>query len=294
MIWRRPLRSLLFVPGSRPEFFVKASASGADALVFDLEDAVTSAMKGLARERVAAELARRTGELSFVRINHPEHGQLENDLAVLAPHAAQAVMAPKISGPADLEELDERLALHERRAGLETDAIAVLVVIESCLGLRNLFDTLRCFPRIRGAGLASAEQGDLMVDLGGQWTPGGEALAYARGKFVCEARAARSPWLIDGAFMNLTDADALETEARVGRIHGFTGKIAIHPRQVETLNRVFSPTAAEVARARTLLTAYQDAQARGRGAVKVGGMMVDAANVRWAEQVLASSGDEVV
>ena len=293
MIQRRPLRSLLFVPGSRPEFFVKAEASGADALVFDLEDAVAPGMKGLARERVAAELARRTQGLTFVRINHPERGELENDLAVLAPHAAQAVMAPKISGPDDLRELDERLALHERRAGLERDAIGVLVVIETCLGLRNLFETLRSFPRVRGAGLASAEQGDLMVELGGQWTPGGEALAYARGKFVCEARAARSPWLIDGAFMNLTDADALQKEAGIGRVHGFTGKIAIHPRQVETLNRVFSPTASEVERARDLLAAYQDAQTQGRGAVKVRGMMVDAANARWAEQVLASAGDQV-
>ncbi|MDB5455079.1 MAG: Citrate lyase subunit beta / citryl-CoA lyase [Caulobacter sp.] len=287
----RPLRSLLFVPGSRPEFFVKAAASGADALVFDLEDAVAPAMKAVARDQVAAQLAQRTQGLSFVRINHPERGELESDLAVLAPHAAQAVMAPKISGPDDLGELDERLALHERQAGLERDAIGVLVVIETCLGLRNLFETLRSFPRIGGAGLASAEQGDLMVELGGQWTPDGEALAYARGKFVCEARAARSPWLLDGAFMNLADEGALEKEARIGRVHGFTGKIAIHPRQVETLNRVFSPTDADVARARALLAAYQEAKAHGRGAVKVAGMMVDAANVRWAEQVLAGAGD---
>lgn len=286
----RPFRSLLFVPGARQELFAKAAASAADALVLDLEDSVSAGAKDIARDCVAAELARSQDRMTFVRINHPASGELDRDLSALAPHGAQAVMVPKVQGPQDIEEIDRRLARHERETGLAPDAIGVVAVIETCLGLRNLFDTIRSAPRIRGVGLASAEQGDLMVDIGGQWTPGGEAMAYARGKFVCDARAAGCDWLIDGAFMDLTSETALESEARMARMLGFTGKIAVHPRQVATINDVFSPTEAEVERAEGLLAALREAEERGHGAIKFRGMMVDDANARWARQVLARAG----
>src|SRR6202035_4211990 len=102
-----------------------------------------------------------------------------------------------------------QLSLFEQDAGLGRYAISILVVIETTPGLRALHDILCSTPRIRGASLATAEQGDLMVDLGGRWTPTGEALAYARGKFVCDARAARATWILDGVFMNLRDNLAL-------------------------------------------------------------------------------------
>lgn len=287
----RVLRSVLFAPGNRPELFAKATASLADAVILDLEDAVPLAQRGAAREHVTAELAARPDRLTFIRINHPDRGELAADLAVLAGHDNQALMVPKVSEPMQLEEIDRQLAVFEARAGLSRDVVSVVPVIETALGVRNAFDILSSFPRVRGAGLASAEQGDLMVELGGQWTPDGEAMSYARGKLVCDGRAARAQWLFDGAFMNLADDVALEGEARLARVMGFTGKVAIHPRQLATINRVFSPTAAEVEYAKAVLTAFWEAEATGRAAVKVRGMMVDYANVRWAEQVLALSGD---
>jgi len=95
--------------------------------------------------------------------------------------------------------------------------------------------------RVRGASLATAEEGDFMCDIGGKWTAAGEALTYARGKLVCDARAAKMTWLVDGAFMQLADEQALECESRLARTHGFNGKVAIHPRQVKTINQVFRP-----------------------------------------------------
>lgn len=285
-----PLRSLLFVPGSRPELIPKAAASPADALVLDLEDSVPPPARDEARANVAAALARAAHRLTFVRINHPNAGCLEQDLGVLAPHPGQAIMLPKIAGPADLTKLDRRLVAFERGAGLAPQTIGLMIVIESSLGLRNLFDLLHSSPRIRGAGFASAEDGDFMADIGGQWTPTGEALAYARGKFVCDARAAGALWLFDGAFMNLRDDDALAAETRLARICGFTGKIAIHPRQVATINRIFSPTETEIGRARRLIAAFRAAEAKGQAATQFEGMMIDYANVRRAEQVLAAAG----
>ena len=117
----------------------------------------------------------------------------------------------------------------------------------------------------------------------------GDALAYSRGKFVCDSRAAGARWLLDGAFMNVRDGDALAREATIARTHGFTGKVAIHPGQVAAINAAFSPTAAEVDRARRLIEAHGAAQAAGRGAITFEGMMVDHANVRVAERILASA-----
>jgi citrate lyase subunit beta/citryl-CoA lyase len=93
-------------------------------------------------------------------------------------------------------------------------------------------------------------------------------------------------WILDGAFMNLRDPSALATEARIARTHGFSGKVAVHPRQVATINETFSPTAAEIERASRLLEAFRKAEAHGRGALAFRGMMVDYANVRWAERIL--------
>jgi citrate lyase subunit beta/citryl-CoA lyase len=286
------LRSLLFVPGSREEFLTKAAAAGADALVLDLEDSVPPTVKDAARASVSAELARSSKPLTFIRINHPSCGELEKDLAVLAPHAAQAVMLPKVGGIQDIEPVDVRLSTFERDRGLDRDSISILVVIETSIGLRSLFDVLRSRPRIRGAALASAEEGDFMLDIGGRWTPTGEALAYARGKFVCDARAAGVSWIVDGAFMNLRDLKALEVESRLARNHGFGSKVAIHPRQVVVINEVFSPTAEELERARKLMDAFRESEALGRGAVEFRGMMIDYANVRWARRILELASSE--
>lgn len=282
-----PLRSLLFVPGARPDFLGKAEAARPDAIVLDLEDSVPIQGKGEARAFVGATLQGRTERLTFIRINHPKLGMIEDDLAVLAPHRFQSIIVPKVESVDAVVAVDQGLSVFERKHQLALHAISLVIGIESATGLRALYDALTSTPRGRGAALASAEEGDLMVDLGGRWTPGGEALAYARGKFVCDARASSASWVLDGAFMNLANAEALQREASLARTYGFNGKIAIHPRQVLAINQVFSPTAAEVDRARRLIDAFRAAEAQGRGAVNFEGMMVDYANVRLAEQVVA-------
>jgi citrate lyase subunit beta / citryl-CoA lyase len=285
----RALRSFLFVPGTRTNLLPKAIATGADAIILDLEDSVPPAQKEQARTLVFAELANSPERLTFLRINSPRLGILDEDLAALAPHSAQAVMVPKVESARDIEEIDRRLAAHELGAGLEAGVISLLVVIESSTGLRNLFDTLSHTKRIRGAALATAEEGDFMCDIGGKWTATGEALTYARGKFVCEARAAKMTWLVDGAFMQLANEPALECESRLARTHGFNGKVAVHPSQVRSINQIFSPTDAEVERAQKLIDAFRDAESQGRGAIRFQGMMVDRANVQWAEQILSAA-----
>lgn len=280
------IRSLLFVPGNRQERFARAAASPADALALDLEDSVPPAERDRARVAVAEALAAWTDRLTFVRIRHPDDNMLDRDLSVLAAHANQIVLMPKVATPAEVVRVDAALFAREREMGLPADSIGLVIVIESCAGLQALPEILGAARRVVGASLATAEEGDLMVDLGGQWTPDGVALHYARGKLVSDARAARLRWIFDGPFMQLSDDAALEREARLGRTFGFTGKVAIHPRQIEQINTVFSPTGAQIERAEALIAAYREGLAEGRGAITFRGMMVDEANARLAEQLL--------
>jgi citrate lyase subunit beta/citryl-CoA lyase len=287
-------RTLLFAPGSRPELLEKAQAGEADALIFDLEDSVAHNAKDEARANVAAALAAGLKKPMYLRIQNPRAGDFRRDLAVLetAPDLdkVMGVIVPKAELDADLREVAEALSGIEGARGLAGNPLSVVPLIETCLGLRNTFELCRSTPRVAGVALASAEQGDFMVDLGGRWTPQSLALAYPRGKMVVDARAAGIQWIVDGVFMNLKDLDALRTECMLARELGCTGKMAIHPTQVAIMHEVFSPSAEEIDYARGLLEAFREGEARGLGAVKYRGMMVDYANVRLAERTLTLAG----
>ena len=284
-------RTLLFAPGSRPELLAKAQASQADALIFDLEDSVPLNAKEAARANVGAALATGLAKPMFLRINNPRAGDFLADLAVLqqAPSSAQVmgVILPKADDAHDVQTVAAQLDRIESQAGWAAGSLAILPLVETCLGLRNTYEMARASPRVSGMSLASAEEGDFMVDLGGRWTSRSLALNYPRSKLVVDTRAAGLPWLVDGVFMNLKDIDALRAECLVARELGFVGKMAIHPSQVEVMHEVFSPTAEELEHAQGLLAAFREAEARGIAAVKYRGMMVDYANVRLAERTLA-------
>lgn len=287
-------RCLLFAPGGRPELLEKAHRSTADALIFDLEDSVTRDTKDQARRNVAAALGRNSGLPVYVRVNHESPEAFSADLDALAPVAGspllEGILLPKASDGCEVMALDRYLTDLERVSGRRAAPLSILPLIEDCRGVRNAFELASASSRVVGMSLASAEEGDLMLDLGGRWTPGSRALAYARGKLVCDARAAGIGWLIDGAFMNLRDGAALRQESAIARELGFTAKMALHPGQVPAILEIFSPTAEEVERARALIEAFREAEAAGSGAINHRGGMVDYANVRIAERLLARAG----
>lgn len=284
-------RTLLFAPGSRPELLAKAQAGNADALIFDLEDSVPPNAKDAARANVAEALAAGLRKPMYLRINNPRAGDFRADLAVLQQAGSLAnvvgVILPKADDAQDVAAVAAALDAIEAQGKAAPDSLAIVPLVETCLGLRNTFELCRASPRVVGIALASAEQGDFMVDLGGRWTPRSLALTYPRSKMVVDARAAGIQWIVDGVFMNLKDLDALRTECELARELGFTGKMAIHPTQVEVMHGVFSPSADEIEYARGLLAAFREAEARGVGAVQFRGMMVDYANVRLAERILS-------
>ena len=287
-------RTLLFAPGSRPELLAKAQLGDADAMIFDLEDSVPFNAKDEARKNIADALATGLKKPMFLRISNPRAGDFLADLKVLADAGSlvnvAGIVLPKADDADDIQAVAKALKDIEAKHSMQEGTLAVLPLIETCLGLRNGFDIAKASPRVIGMALASAEQGDFMVDLGGRWTPRSLALAYPRSKLVVDARAAGVQWLVDGVFMNLKDTDMLREECLIARELGFVGKMAIHPTQVEVMHTVFSPSEAEVAYARGLLAAFREGEARGVGAVKFEGMMVDYANVRLAERTLSLAG----
>ena len=294
------IRSLLFSPGSRPDMLAKAKRSGADSLIFDLEDAVAPSARDVAREAVAAALADALDAPDdapddsapasppvFVRVNHPSTGELEADLDAVVGAGPFGIVLPKTETAAEVAALDEAIGLREQRTGGQAGAIVILPLVESCLGLRFTYEIARASPRVVGLAFSSGEDGDFMADLDGQWTPGGEAMLYPRSKLICDTRAAGLGWPVDGVFMQVDDETALAAECRLARRLGFAAKMAIHPRQVAAIHAAFTPTPEEIADAKGLLAAFEEAQASGSGAFRHRGLMVDKANVRRAEQVLA-------
>lgn len=287
-------RTLLFAPGSRPELLAKAQLGDADAMIFDLEDSVPLNAKDEARKNIADALAAGLKKPMFLRISNPRAGDFMADLQVLANASSllnvAGIVLPKADDAEDIQAVAKALKDVESKHNMQEGTLSILPLIETCLGLRNGFDIAKASPRVIGMALASAEQGDFMVDLGGRWTPRSLALAYPRSKLVVDARAAGVQWLVDGVFMNLKDTDMLREECLIARELGFVGKMAIHPTQVDVMHTVFSPSDLEVAYARGLIAAFRDGEARGVGAVKYEGMMVDYANVRLAERTLALAG----
>ena len=287
-------RTLLFAPGSRPELLSKAQLGDADAMIFDLEDSVPLNAKDEARKNIADALAAGLKKPMFLRISNPRAGDFMADLQVLANASSllnvAGIVLPKADDADDIQAVAKALKDVESKHNMQEGTLSILPLIETCLGLRNGFDIAKASTRVIGMALASAEQGDFMVDLGGRWTPRSLALAYPRSKLVVDARAAGVQWLVDGVFMNLKDTDMLREECLIARELGFVGKMAIHPTQVDVMHTVFSPSELEVAYARGLIAAFRDGEARGVGAVKYEGMMVDYANVRLAERTLALAG----
>jgi citrate lyase beta subunit len=265
-------RSLLFAPGNDERKLERALAAGADAVVADLEDAVPAAEKERAREVTASALASGSrGSLVTVRVNAAGSAYFEDDLAAVAALELDALVLPK--------------ATPEAVAALGPDGPPVIAIVETAQGLRAAYE-VAASPRVEALVLGAV---DLGLELGLEPRADGFEVLYARSKLVVDSAAAgiRSPF--DLVHLDTRGAEELVAECRLARSLGFRGKACIHPAQVEVVNRVFSPTDEEVARAARVVEAYEAAVDEGRGAVALDGEMIDLPVVERARGVLADS-----
>jgi len=277
------MRSKLFVPGSRPELFAKGMNSEADAISFDLEDAVAPDRKEAARAALAAflrELPADCGKAMVVRVN-PVGGPLfAADMAAVVGPRLDYVNLPMVDDPGQVVATAELLDRLEKDAGAK--GIGILVNIETPKSLRRAAELAAAHPRVAG----------LQVGYGDLFEPNGiaradqAALAYVR-VAVRMAAAEAGVDAFDGAFAGVKNPDGFRAECEAARRHGFAGKSCIHPSQIAIANATFAPSEAEVARARRILAAEAEAKAKGVGAYMVDGQMVDEAFVKGARAIVA-------
>ena len=279
-----PLRSLIFSPGNRHDLVSKAIKSGADAVIVDLEDAVPADSKVKTRDMLA-DLPESQVPL-YVRTNDPTTPWFWEDIVVSARANVAGVLIPKAEDADVMRRVDGALNAIEIDRGLELGTLDVIPLVESARGVFYAHDVLSSIERIRALLFGSGEQGDLVVDLGVEWTPDGVGLLHARSEVVLAARVAQVQPL-DAVFMDFRNDDALRTECELARRVGYEGKTAIHPAQVPIINDVFTPSDEEVAHQQHIVDAFEAALKEGSASINVDGKMVDYAVARVARGVLA-------
>jgi len=282
------IRSKLFLPGSRPELFPKGTAGAADALSFDLEDAVPEDAKASARRHVAefvqSGAARGAGKLVIVRVNALGTPHFVDDIKTLAVPGVDLINLPKC------ESADEVRAAAAAIAHMESsDASALaglLVNIESAKGLRHATQIAAAHPRVRGLQLGL---GDLFEPLG---IDRYDAANVHAAMFALRLAAGEAGvWCLDGARADVADEAGYLAEARMARSLGFIGKTCIHPKQVALANAAFALATDEVEFAQRVVAAAREAAALGRAAFVVDGRMIDPPFLRRAEAILAAAGE---
>ncbi len=281
------MRSKLFVPGSRPEIFPKALGSAADALSFDLEDAVVEARKAEARGAVASYLAtpelRATPKMIIVRINGRDTPHFEADISALGNVRLDYINLPKVESPEDIVALAAQLDRLEQAAAGKI-YIRILATIESPRGLRRAGDIATAHPRLAGLQLGF---GDLLGPLG--ISRSDFAAAHQIRLQLRLAAGEGGAFAYDSAFPVVADAEGFRREAIEARDLGYWGKSCIHPSQVSLANEIFRPSATEVAAARRVVAAADAAEAAGSGAILVDGSMVDRPYAERARRIVAQA-----
>jgi citrate lyase subunit beta/citryl-CoA lyase len=285
------MRSKLFVPGSRPELFAKALAGEADAIAFDVEDSVPEEGKARAREQiadflrspVARESLAKSAKIVLVRINALASRHFEGDLMALACPQVTMLNLPKAQSASEVREAAAALERAERHNGVK-QPIRLLVNIETPRALRLAAEIADAHPRVVGLQLGLT---DLFESL--HMDRHDPASVHAGMFAVRMASAETGRFAYDSAFPSVTDEEGFRREAERARRMGYLGKTCIHPKQVAWANEIFGIGEFDLAAARRLVAAAQDAAASGRGAFLLDGRMIDLPSIRRAEALLAEA-----
>ncbi|WP_287884874.1 MULTISPECIES: HpcH/HpaI aldolase/citrate lyase family protein [Paracoccus] len=269
----RPYRSVLYIPAANARAMEKAQTLAADAIIFDLEDAVAPAEKVGARELLARALqANYGGRARIVRINGMDTEWGEGDARTFAA-GADAVLVPKVSRGADLD----------RVAALVPDT-PLWAMMETAEGMLNAAE-IAAHPRLQGMVMGT---NDLAKELNSRFRADRLPMMAGLGLCLLAARA-HGRVIVDGVFNAFKDEEGLRAECEQGRDMGFDGKTLIHPAQLAVANEVFAPSEAEVDLARRQIEAFDEAQAQGKGVAVVDGRIVENLHVETARATLAKA-----
>ena len=280
-------RSMLFLPGNTPNMLINGNCLGSDAIIFDLEDAVSPAEKDAARILVRNTLRYMDlqGCETIVRINSIDTPYWQKDLDTVLPQQPNLILLPKTNSSADVLAADAYMTALEEKLGLEANTVGLMPLIETALGVENAFSIATATKRVKALFLGAE---DLTADLQCKRTKESREIEYARTRLVVAARAAGVD-VYDTPFTDVNDDEGIWTDARVAKALGFTGKASISPRHVEVINQVFSPTQKEIDYAYEVMDAIALAKEQGRGVIALHGKMIDAPIVARAQQTIAAA-----
>jgi citrate lyase subunit beta/citryl-CoA lyase len=287
-----PIRSFLFIPGDSEKKIGKVDEVAADAFIFDLEDAVAAARKPIAREMVPAFIKdrprdKRKSQL-WVRVNPLDTSWTLEDLAAIVPSAPDGIMLPKVNGPQDVAQVSHFLSALETAAGIEVGSIKILpVATETAVAPFRLGNYAgagldRLYGLTWGAeDLSAAIGASGNTDASGEWT-----LTYKMVRSLCLLGAhAAGVEAVDTLYVDFRNPDGLRTSCKAARAEGFSGRIAIHPAQVDIINEAFSPSDEEVAFARRVIDLF--AANPNSGTLGLDGKMLDIPHLKQAQKTLA-------
>ena len=280
-------RSMLFLPGNTPNMLINGNCLGSDAIIFDLEDAVSPAEKDAARILVRNTLRYMDlrGCETIVRINSIDTPYWQKDLDTVLPQQPNLILLPKTNSAADVQAADAYMTALEEKLGLEANTVGLMPLIETALGVENAFTIATASKRVQALFLGAE---DLTADLQCKRTKESREIEYARTRLVVAARAAGVD-VYDTPFTDVNDDEGIWTDARVAKALGFNGKASISPRHVDVINQVFSPTQKEIDYAYEVMDAITLAKEQGRGVIALHGKMIDAPIVARAQQTIAAA-----
>ena len=278
-------RSMLFLPGNTPNMLINGNCLGADAVIFDLEDAVSPTEKDAARILVRNTMRYMDfcGCEIIVRINSIDTPYWKKDVDEILPYKPGLILLPKTGTAADALEADAYISQVEEKLGFEKNTVGLMPLIETALGVENAFAIASSTKRVKALFLGAE---DLTADLQCKRTKESREIEYARTRLVVAARAAGVD-VYDTPFTDVNDDEGIVKDATYAKALGFTGKASISPRHVEVINSVFSPTQKDVDYAYEVMEAIAFAKEQGRGAIALHGKMIDAPIVARAQQTIA-------
>jgi citrate lyase subunit beta/citryl-CoA lyase len=285
----RQYRSMLFVPGNRPDWMDKAPQYGPDALILDLEDAVPIADKAQARPMVRAAIERlyARGVPIVVRVNGVDTGLTGEDIEAIVTAGLVAVAVPKLERVEEILKVDAWIELFERKAGLPIGTVKIMALPETARGILNAPQLAQACPRVGNiVGGIGSRAGDIAKAIGYKWTREGLETLYMASHILLAARAAGIQYPITVGSLEVHDLELVRSHLQRSREIGFRGALLIHPSAIPLANDIFAPTREEIAWNTGVLHAMAEAERDGRAAVTYDGMMIDYAHVRNALDLL--------
>ncbi len=262
----------------------KAPQYGADALIFDLEDAVPEAHRTEAR-RLVREVTRELGgqgQTIFARTNGVDTGQTGDDLEAVVCPELHGVLVPKVAGPEDVIAVSALLDHFERRQGVPQGHTLINPLLETAEAVRLAYDVGKASPRVAYLGYGTAKDGDGARSIGYSWTQGGLETLHLRSRVLADARAAGIEHPVSGLWPAVGELAGLRAFAQQTRDLGYTGMMCIHPSHVPVINEVFSPSRQQIDEWTDIVQRLAEAEAKGTTAIQHSGFLVDTAMVKVA------------